>query len=153
VNGTGITDAGLKSLAPLKDLRNLDVQDTAVTDEGLKGLRAGATSGPVPSPAAEPPRGSRSKGWLAAAALVGLVLTLALGVGLYLRQSRRRGAAVPDTQAPPGAALASVSVPCPGCGKRLKVKAELAGKRVKCPHCAAAVPIPGGQTGEAGTPP
>jgi hypothetical protein len=33
---------------------------------------------------------------------------------------------------------------CALCGARLKVKAELAGKSVKCPHCAAPTHVPGG---------
>jgi WD40 repeat protein/serine/threonine protein kinase len=32
---------------------------------------------------------------------------------------------------------------CPGCGKRLKIKAGLAGKNVPCPHCQKAVAVPG----------
>ena len=33
------------------------------------------------------------------------------------------------------------------CWRKLKVKAELAGKKVKCPHCAAAVEVPNPQAG------
>ena len=36
----------------------------------------------------------------------------------------------------------SISVQCPGCEKKLKVKDELAGKRVKCPNCAQVVVVP-----------
>jgi hypothetical protein len=35
-----------------------------------------------------------------------------------------------------------ISVACPGCGKRLKGKDELAGRRVKCPSCAHGFSIP-----------
>jgi hypothetical protein len=35
-----------------------------------------------------------------------------------------------------------IRLPCPGCGKSLSVKEELAGKRVKCPGCAAIVNVP-----------
>src|SRR5262249_1879064 len=84
-----------------------------------------------------------SKGWLVAAGLIGLAVLLtgiALPVGLWVRRRQRAGeaagrAAVPGGQAKPEAARPSVSFPCPGCGKRLKGKAELAGKMVKCPHC------------------
>lgn len=31
---------------------------------------------------------------------------------------------------------------CPGCGRKLKVKGELAGRKVKCPHCACALTAP-----------
>ena len=35
---TDITDAGLKSISPLKDLEELRLQRTKVTDAGVKGL-------------------------------------------------------------------------------------------------------------------
>jgi WD40 repeat protein/tRNA A-37 threonylcarbamoyl transferase component Bud32 len=35
-----------------------------------------------------------------------------------------------------------IAFPCPGCGKGLKVKDELAGKKGKCPHCQQGVTIP-----------
>ena len=31
---------------------------------------------------------------------------------------------------------------CPKCGQKLPVKDEVAGKRAKCPHCAAVLTIP-----------
>ena len=40
------------------------------------------------------------------------------------------------------AAAAPVSFPCGKCGKRLKVRAALIGKKVKCPKCSHAVPVP-----------
>jgi hypothetical protein len=36
-----------------------------------------------------------------------------------------------------------VKIECPECKKKLNVKDELAGKRVKCPICAASIPVPG----------
>jgi len=36
----------------------------------------------------------------------------------------------------------SIGVQCPGCGKKLTAKDELAGKRVKCPACSLAVVVP-----------
>ncbi|MBA4062640.1 MAG: hypothetical protein C0501_02820 [Isosphaera sp.] len=35
-----------------------------------------------------------------------------------------------------------ITLGCPGCGKRFRARDESAGKRVKCPYCAAAVPVP-----------
>jgi serine/threonine protein kinase len=35
-----------------------------------------------------------------------------------------------------------LTLPCAGCGKALRVKGELAGKKVKCPYCQAAVSVP-----------
>ncbi len=42
----------------------------------------------------------------------------------------------------PAAPSGTVSVPC-GCGKKLQVRAELAGKAVKCPGCGKTVRVPG----------
>jgi hypothetical protein len=35
-----------------------------------------------------------------------------------------------------------IDIVCPSCGKRLKAPDTAAGKRVKCPQCSAAVPVP-----------
>jgi hypothetical protein len=35
-----------------------------------------------------------------------------------------------------------ITLGCPSCGKRFRARDESAGKRVKCPYCAAAVPVP-----------
>src|ERR1700693_1879482 len=39
LNGTKITDAGLKQLKELKELRELNLADTKITDAGLKELK------------------------------------------------------------------------------------------------------------------
>ena len=44
--------------------------------------------------------------------------------------------------AKPKTNAAEILVACTACGKKLKVKEELVGKRVKCPHCGAAVRVP-----------
>ncbi len=36
----------------------------------------------------------------------------------------------------------AISIECTGCGKKLKVKDEAAGKRIKCPECQAALTVP-----------
>jgi hypothetical protein len=41
---------------------------------------------------------------------------------------------------------AAVSFACPACGKRVRARAEQAGKRVRCPHCKQAVSVPAGGT-------
>ena len=73
-----------------------------------------------------------SKGWWIAGGLFGLLLTVALlvGLGVWLSQDADRGTAP------------VVSLTCRGCGKRLKAKAELAGKKVKCSGCGQAVVVP-----------
>ena len=43
----------------------------------------------------------------------------------------------------------AISVACE-CGKRLAVRDEMAGKRVKCPACMSVVPVPAGEGAGAG---
>jgi uncharacterized protein DUF1583 len=91
---------------------------------------------------------TRSKGWLAAAAIIGVLVVVAfLGAWLLARRARRAGkapapAAVPDTLVQPAAAAAPLQFACPGCGHGLKVKAELAGKKGKCPKCGHVLFVP-----------
>jgi hypothetical protein len=37
-----------------------------------------------------------------------------------------------------------ISTICPECDRELKLKDELAGRKIKCPGCGAAIPVPGG---------
>jgi hypothetical protein len=89
-----------------------------------------------------------SKGWLAAAAIIFLLVGMAfVGAWLLARRGRRAGkapapASVPDTLVQPAAAAPPLMFACPGCGHSLKVKAELAGKKGKCPKCGGVVPVP-----------
>src|SRR5690242_10486486 len=46
-----------------------------------------------------------------------------------------------------------VAFACPQCGKSLKAKDELAGKKARCPQCGRAVPIPSARTLAAAGPP
>jgi serine/threonine protein kinase len=98
-------------------------------------------------PAAEqPPIESQGRGALLAVALLA-VLALPLSLWLYVRRNRQAGtrsasAPVQDGQANSDAAAPSASFPCPECGKKLKGRGELAGKKVKCPHCGRAVRVP-----------
>jgi dipeptidyl aminopeptidase/acylaminoacyl peptidase len=62
---------------------------------------------------------------------------LALGLGSWHHVRRRRHG---DTS--PLAAATSVSFQCTTCGKTLRARAALAGKRCKCPKCGALVSIP-----------
>jgi DNA-directed RNA polymerase subunit RPC12/RpoP len=48
----------------------------------------------------------------------------------------------PDHQPEPEAVAPSVSFACAGCGKTVKARAELAGKKVKCPQCGQVIPVP-----------
>jgi hypothetical protein len=113
---------------------------------------AGVEAGPDQSTEFAPPA-RRSKAWLTAVALVlGLLLALALALRLFARQGRRAGLAAPASGAgEPGNSAAgeeSIPFPCPFCGRRLKARADLAGKKCKCPQCAEPVSVPGGAAGE-----
>jgi DNA-directed RNA polymerase subunit RPC12/RpoP len=81
--------------------------------------------------------------------LLALGLGGAIPVGTWLawRQSRRprkrpSESSVPAQPANPDRAVAALSFVCPDCGKSLKAKRELAGKKVKCPQCSHAVLVP-----------
>ena len=88
---------------------------------------------------------------------IGLLVTLtliSLGAWYYVRRSRRAlptpvPAANPDTPALPQEAAPIVSFACPGCRKTIKARAELAGKKGKCPQCGKVLVVPRAQTGEA----
>jgi hypothetical protein len=65
----------------------------------------------------------------------------------------RSSAAPPSPAAIPAAApdaVATISVACAGCKKKLHVKAALAGKAVKCPGCGQAVRIPAAKEAPSG---
>jgi serine/threonine protein kinase len=87
-------------------------------------------------PAGPPEEPASGKGFTPAV-ILNLLFLIALGSGfvLWFAVRRRREAARGDTAAP-------VIFACAACGKSLRVKAGLAGKRVKCPGCGAAMPVP-----------
>jgi hypothetical protein len=49
-----------------------------------------------------------------------------------------------EPEAPPASAphAGPILVRCPGCGKRIKAAARMAGRRAACPHCGAEIAIP-----------
>jgi DNA-directed RNA polymerase subunit M/transcription elongation factor TFIIS len=75
------------------------------------------------------------------------------------RAMRARGAEGPDGSVHPASASASaIWFECAGCGKRLHVKKQLAGKKVKCRGCGKTTQVPAAPakeeaspTGETGT--
>jgi hypothetical protein len=116
----------------------------------------GAQPSPDVSGDITPPAGPR--GWVAAAVLLGLFLTLGLAGGLYLRQRRRAvritaPAGGPAEQGSPEADAPPVVVSCSACGKTLKARAALVGKRVKCPQCHQLVLVLRPESGQTGTTP
>ncbi len=88
---------------------------------------------------------SGSKLWLLSILAMGLV-TSYLAFWFYVRHTRRT-AVVAQPNRPTASRTALPAAPllfaCTSCGKRLRVRAELSGKKVKCPQCGEAVPVPG----------
>jgi serine/threonine protein kinase len=85
------------------------------------------------------------KGWLVALGLVGLGTACLLSLSFAVMRSIRHRRAE-HSPAEEAAVATSVSFPCSQCGKTLKGKADLAGKRVKCPNCGKPTRVPGQQT-------
>jgi RNA polymerase sigma factor (sigma-70 family) len=104
------------------------------------------TAQPPPQQAADepdavPPDG-KSRTWLIVGGLLlGLLSLFLVGsiLAYYLLVRGRAVKASPPQASSPAAkvepAAGAVFVVCQACGKKLKIKAELAGKRVKCPEC------------------
>jgi len=105
----------------------------AYLDGRLRDLRIRTGSLPAIS---EMPRRSGVRGWLMAAVVLGMTLALLFGLALFLRRRRSRANAQAGT-----AAADSLSFAC-SCGKQLRARAELAGKKVKCPGCGEPVQVP-----------
>lgn len=66
---------------------------------------------------------------------IGLVLVGGLGIAFVLRRRPTR-ARVPVPKS------MSISFACSGCARKITVKAELAGKKIKCPKCRESVLVP-----------
>ena len=94
---------------------------------------------PVP-PEIKPgePQQGRSFWWLLT--LVAVIVMAAGGLSLQRWFRRKRLAPANGKVAP-----APVTFACPACRKNLKVRAELIGKKVKCPQCGQANILPGNQ--------
>jgi RNA polymerase sigma factor (sigma-70 family) len=129
------------SAVPVADARNqVDARDPA-------------------TPAAAPPPGQHTS-LIVAALVFGVVVSLlAVSFGLWFLLAKRSAAAAPtaptarrpakkpapradaDADAEERPAPAPVIFQCRGCGKKLKVKAALAGKKFKCPQCGEATSV------------
>jgi serine/threonine-protein kinase len=138
-------DFALIDQASVGDMELDDVQLVTMThspashfDGRFRDLRI--RTGTLPG-VSETPNGARSRGWLTAAAVLGMILALLFGLTLFLR--RRRSGADAQVRAP---AAGSLSFAC-SCGKSLRAKADLAGKKVRCPGCGEPVQVPGGREG------
>jgi hypothetical protein len=127
----------------LLDMRFTDIDIRA---DSLQ-KQAAAVEPPAPAPAKPEPGKSRTA--LIAALVLGLLLLLALA-GVWAVQRCRRptdsaeGPAdgLSKKRARPEAVEPPIGFACAACGKHLKSKPELAGKKIKCPQCGQAVLVP-----------
>jgi DNA-directed RNA polymerase subunit RPC12/RpoP len=135
-----VTDSGSPNAI---DARLVDLKIRAVK------LTPDPVTDSPPAPAVQEPRpGSRV--WMTLSIAFATFLLIAILVSALLVASRRRQKAGAPSSAPPrelpglpAAASASLSFPCSGCGKILKAKPELAGKKVKCRDCGKTTQVPG----------
>jgi hypothetical protein len=83
-----------------------------------------------PAGQADPPH---SRLWWAGVIIIAVLLAaLAVFALWFLVKRRRSGEAASE---------AAIYFPCSGCGTKLKARAELAGKKIKCPGCGNAVEV------------
>ncbi len=145
---TLVTDNGIKHLANLKNLKTLEVARTDVTKKGLDEFKAVAPAVVVDPPQGDLPArpGTLNRGWLV---VVGILVAVLIGIfavmAVLLRF--RRTSARNEPRSPIAADAESseslqISMACSDCSRRLKVRATLAGKKAKCPHCGAVTLVP-----------
>jgi hypothetical protein len=105
---------------------------------------------PVPTPQPPQPPQLDDSGppmWLIIilAAGVGVLLLAVIVLGAVLMLRGKPAAPAPAASPPKKAGTPTPAhiVPCTSCGKKLKVKSQSAGKKLKCPQCGNAVAVPG----------
>jgi len=86
--------------------------------------------------------------WILLSLLTVGLLVVPLGIWLGLRRGRweqpqQQATDIDSDTHAPTDAMAPLAFRCPGCGKPLKARAALAGKKIKCPGCGKAVRAPG----------
>ncbi len=132
--------------------------DVRVTDFRIRADWLSETSRPAPAArenalaeASNPPSPSpeqvRKVPWsLIGAGSLLAVLPVAACLFLYFRRRARNQPETALVAAPreqPSRASSSISLECSGCGKQLKARRTLAGKKIQCPSCNRTVLIPG----------
>jgi len=141
------------------DVRLIDLKIRAadfIPDPGDTNLPPASAS--APTLGSEPQRKPGSRKWLAALAIMGLLVISTFGVFLVVRRLRRPGDSpssdpAPEGEVPARTAAPPISLRCSGCEKSLKVKSALAGKKVKCPQCGQTLLVPAIKTTDSSTTP
>jgi ribosomal protein S27E len=124
--------------------------DMRLLEINIQTGRPGAANAPVPvAPVVKtgPVEGERSNSslWLLAGiAVLALALFVILGLILFVVRRNASAAAEPAPSESHGAEDngSTVTLTCDSCGKKLKVRDDAAGKRVKCPGCGEAMVVP-----------
>lgn len=88
--------------------------------------------------------GGGKEWWIVPVLIVAFVIVALVMVAFFWR------ACAGATKRPTAETRNSESFNCPNCGKALKAKTALAGKKVKCPHCGATAPVPKIEVDQAG---
>ncbi len=96
--------------------------------------RKPAPPAPTSVPATDPAKETTSTSWLMPIVAIGLGIILLIGAALMILRARHPGQGPGPTS--------GVSCACPACGKNLKAKPALAGKKVKCPECGKVLLVP-----------
>lgn len=93
-----------------------------------------------PPPVVAPPEASPAMPWWIVGAVAGLafVFLIVAAIAAFLLLRRRRDSA----SEPEEAAEAGITTPCTGCGRVLKVKPSMVGKKVRCARCGQTVRVP-----------
>jgi hypothetical protein len=135
------TDAALPIGGPLEQRPGRTGQPVEQLQRWARQLQPGTAQ--PPEPPRETPPGGRWPFFL----MIGLVILLgAGGLVAFLRMQRRsrkpEAAAAGVPHQPSSAESSPLTFACPGCGKRLRSRVELAGRNVKCPRCGQAVAVP-----------
>ncbi len=146
-NGFSVSDSGKPGNAVDARLIDLRIRMGNIEFEKATGpapLPDKAAPQVVDAPAPAPQNEGSGSLWLIvilAGAGVLLLMFIVLVAVLLLRRSR--AAHTPAQPSKKEASVPTIHFPCASCGKKLKVKSELAGKKIKCPQCGNAVAVAG----------
>jgi hypothetical protein len=113
--------------------------NAAQLDVRVKDLRIHAQAFTRSGPATPPKTWAKTL-WLLIP--VGIVVPLAVWLGVRRSGKTPAPKAQPGKPGPAEGVALAVTFACSQCGRSLKARAELAGKKVKCRHCGQVLPVP-----------
>ncbi|HEX3315516.1 MAG TPA: hypothetical protein VHR72_11525 [Gemmataceae bacterium] len=109
--------------------------DLLIKDFRLRSPGGGTQTATTPSPGqpdVRPDAREPKRGWIGLTIILVLMLVgAAVGTWLFFRK-RMTGSTTPSA---PSAPPPAIKTTCAGCGKVLRARPELAGKKIKCPQC------------------